>query len=497
MIKIPGTDEGVPAIEQPIYEGMQRQRHAAVRRRGLRRGSPRPTSAAWSAATPRARRSTSTPSRRSSSRASTPRSTSAWRRSAASDLQGQRRPRQRARRLPALQGDLPRRALRAPARGRRAGAAPAVGVDRRQEPRLPRHDVRRRARSRRDTVNTMPMATLHGRGRPRRGHAARPPTRTRRDDLRRSPRPASTSTTSPTSCCATASTRSSRRWRSCWRGIESKREAIVTAPPAGRSSRRSPTSSSRRSRARIERGRRGRGRAAHLAQGRRRSGARRASRRSADRLGWLTVTEQLRGRGRRPRRPSPQRGRAPTGDAGRRAAGHGRLVAGARGPAPVASAAPTGCPRLHVLDSTDPDAVRDVEDADRPADDAASSSPRSRAGRSRRSRSSSTSGRVRPDGAAVRRDHRPGLGARRSSPSEHGFRRVFLNDPDIGGRYSALSSFGHRARGAHGRRRARAARRRRRRPSRPAPRYDARQANSGLWLGCALGELAAAAAATS
>ena len=82
----------------------------------------------------------------------------------------------------------------------------------------------------------------------------------------------------------------------------------------------------------------------------------------------------------------------------------------------------------------------------------------------------------------------PGLGLA-TLAAEHGFRRVFLNDPDIGGRYSALSYFGLVPAALMGadveallrRRRAgragvRALRRRRR--------------NSGLWLGIALGELA-------
>jgi hypothetical protein len=33
MIKIPATPEGIPAIETALYEGHERQRHAAVRRR--------------------------------------------------------------------------------------------------------------------------------------------------------------------------------------------------------------------------------------------------------------------------------------------------------------------------------------------------------------------------------------------------------------------------------------------------------------------------------
>ena len=72
---------------------------------------------------------------------------------------------------------------------------------------------------------------------------------------------------------------------------------------------------------------------------------------------------------------------------------------------------------------------------------------------------------------------------------ERGFRRVFENDPDIGGRYSVLSYFGlvpaalmgvnieallHRAQVAE----------------QNCTDFDASGANSGLWLGVAMGELA-------
>ncbi|MFL5875768.1 MAG: bifunctional transaldolase/phosoglucose isomerase [Solirubrobacteraceae bacterium] len=72
---------------------------------------------------------------------------------------------------------------------------------------------------------------------------------------------------------------------------------------------------------------------------------------------------------------------------------------------------------------------------------------------------------------------------------EHGFRRVFENDPDIGGRYSVLSYFGlvpaalmgiavdallHRAQVAEAN----------------CTSYDSTASNSGLWLGLAIGELA-------
>ena len=66
-----------------------------------------------------------------------------------------------------------------------------------------------------------------------------------------------------------------------------------------------------------------------------------------------------------------------------------------------------------------------------------SSSRRSRAARSRRSRTSSYFYELhRRQRRAVRRRHRPGHAAGGSWRDEHGFRRVFVNDPDIGGRYS-------------------------------------------------------------
>jgi transaldolase/glucose-6-phosphate isomerase len=72
---------------------------------------------------------------------------------------------------------------------------------------------------------------------------------------------------------------------------------------------------------------------------------------------------------------------------------------------------------------------------------------------------------------------------------ERGFRRVFENDPDIGGRYSVLSYFGlvpaalagvnieamlHQAQVAE----------------QNCQQYESPQSNSGLWLGCVTGELA-------
>ena len=98
-----------------------------------------------------------------------------------------------------------------------------------------------------------------------------------------------------------------------------------------------------------------------------------------------------------------------------------------------------GWPALHVLDSTDAGAIRAV---------AARSTWRRRSSSCRRAR------RHDRDAVAVQGL----LGAPARGPpfvaitdpgsgladlaKEHGFRRTFLNDPDIGGRYSALSYFG-------------------------------------------------------
>jgi glucose-6-phosphate isomerase len=72
---------------------------------------------------------------------------------------------------------------------------------------------------------------------------------------------------------------------------------------------------------------------------------------------------------------------------------------------------------------------------------------------------------------------------------EHGWRRVFLADPDIGGRYSALSHFGMVPAALAGidieaiLERAQVAEQR-------SQNYEQGQANAGLWLGLMIGELA-------
>ena len=96
---------------------------------------------------------------------------------------------------------------------------------------------------------------------------------------------------------------------------------------------------------------------------------------------------------------------------------------------------------LHVLDSTEPLQVLAVEDADRRRQDAVRRLLASRAGRSSPTASSSTSTACSPTAAHFIAITDPGTHMG-DVATEHGFRRTFVNDPDIGGRYSALSYFG-------------------------------------------------------
>ncbi len=135
MIKIPGTAEGVPAIEQAIYEGINVnvtllfgvEQYAAIAEayiKGLERrhaeGLPLDVHSVASFFVSRV--DTEVDKRLEALKRT--------------DLAGHRRDRQRARRIQALQADLPERAVRG-ARGRRGqGAAPVVGLDRDEEPGL-------------------------------------------------------------------------------------------------------------------------------------------------------------------------------------------------------------------------------------------------------------------------------------------------------------------------------------------------------------------------
>jgi transaldolase/glucose-6-phosphate isomerase len=144
--------------------------------------------------------------------------------------------------------------------------------------------------------------------------------------------------------------------------------------------------------------------------------------------------------------------------------------------------------RLHVLDSTDPGAVRDVErqvDLDKTLFVVSSKSGGTIETLSHMRYFFERTG---GDGSRFCAVTDPG------SPlvelaRERGFRHVFENDPDIGGRYSVLSYFGlvpaalagvniegmlHQAQVAE----------------QNCAQLDSPESNSGLWLGCVMGELA-------
>ena len=144
--------------------------------------------------------------------------------------------------------------------------------------------------------------------------------------------------------------------------------------------------------------------------------------------------------------------------------------------------------RLHVLDSTDPGAVRDVErqvDLDKTLFIVSSKSGGTIETLSHMRYFYRRTG---GDGSHFCAVTDPGSPLAELA-RERGFRRVFENDPEIGGRYSVLSYFGlvpaacagvniegmlHQAQVAE----------------QNCAQFDSAQSNSGLWLGCVMGQLA-------
>jgi transaldolase / glucose-6-phosphate isomerase len=147
-----------------------------------------------------------------------------------------------------------------------------------------------------------------------------------------------------------------------------------------------------------------------------------------------------------------------------------------------------GSPRLHVLDSTDPSAVLEVERAIDPARTLFLVSSKSGGTVETLSHMKHFYERAGRDGSRFVAITDPGSPLVEEA-GRRGFRRVFENDPEIGGRYSVLSYFGlvpaalmgvnvaallHRAQVAE----------------QNCASYDESTANSGLWLGLVIGELA-------
>ena len=153
-----------------------------------------------------------------------------------------------------------------------------------------------------------------------------------------------------------------------------------------------------------------------------------------------------------------------------------------------------GAMTLHVLDSTDADAIRTAEQAVDLSRTLFLVSSKSGGTIETLSQFKHFHARVREEvgeegaGSHFAAITDPGSGLA-DLADEHDFRGVFLNDPDIGGRYSALSYFGlvpaalmgvDVGKLLEGAQVAETA----------CANYDHSSNNSGLWLGCALGELA-------
>ena len=192
-----------------------------------------------------------------------------------------------------------------------------------------------------------------------------------------------------------------------------------------------------------------------------------------------------------PRRPRGVRDRDPRrGLPRRRAARHGRLVARARGDPPSRSARRTAGRRCTCSTPPTPARSARVAGARRPREDAVP-----RLDEVRRDDRDAVAVQAllvaaAPTAAQFVAITDPGSGLA-DLADEHGFRRTFLNDPHIGGRYSALSYFGlvpAALMGADVRGlldRAGVA-------EQNCLTFDSSNTNSGLWLGLAWGELALA-----
>ena len=206
----------------------------------------------------------------------------------------------------------------------------------------------------------------------------------------------------------------------------------------------------------------------------------------ANRLGWLTVAEQMR----------EQLADLQAFAEGVRDEGVNDVVLLGMGGSSLAPEVirrsfgeQSGWPSLHVLDSTDAGAVRSVQEAI-DLDHALFLVSTKSGGTIETLSLFKHFWSLRSDGSAFVAITDPGSGLEKLA-ADHGFRRTFLNDPDIGGRYSALSYFGLvpaalmgadvagvlDAAGV---------------AEQNCQSFESGDVSSGLWLGLAWGELAAA-----
>ena len=279
MIKIPGTPGGRRRDRAGDLRGHQRQRHAAVRGRGLRAGRRglHPRARAPPGRGQAAR--TSPRWRASSSRGSTPRSTSSSRQLGREDLLGKAAIANARRAYASFERIFsgPRwDALRHAGAHVQRPLWASTGV---KNPRLLRtrmyvDELVGRAHRQHDAADD-----AAGRRRPRPASRVRPPSATRRRSSTRSPRPASTSARSPTQLLIDGVSQFEEAMNRLLAGIEERRQGVhhrAAADDRGAAARASsPTPVA----ARVRRGHRAGRRAPDLAQGPVAVGRRRRTRR--------------------------------------------------------------------------------------------------------------------------------------------------------------------------------------------------------------------------
>jgi transaldolase/glucose-6-phosphate isomerase len=209
----------------------------------------------------------------------------------------------------------------------------------------------------------------------------------------------------------------------------------------------------------------------------------------ADRLGWLTVADQMREAADDLEAFAEEMRLEGCTDVVLLGMGGSSLAPEVMRRSFEAGQRKAGYPELHVLDSTDAGAVRALEAAIDLEHALFIVSTKSGGTIETLSLFRYFWSR-RPDGRAFIAITDPGSGVE-ALAREHGFRRTFLNDPNIGGRYSALSFFGLVPAALMGADigglldRAGVA-------EQNCLTFDAADANSGQWLGLAWGELALA-----
>jgi transaldolase/glucose-6-phosphate isomerase len=199
----------------------------------------------------------------------------------------------------------------------------------------------------------------------------------------------------------------------------------------------------------------------------------------ANRLGWLTIAETMREEARDLMDWAKSLGHETTV----------LLGMGGSSLGPEVLRRSYGLDNLHVLDSTDAGAVRDLRSKIDPAKTIFVVSSKSGGTIETLSHFHYFFEQAGQDGSRFVAVTDAGSKLQEIG-EQHGFARVFCNDPDIGGRYSVLSYFGlvpaalagidlmPLLEGAHA--------------AEEACSCAASSQNSGLWLGCALGELALA-----